>query len=277
MTKGIDISGYQGKIDFDKVKSSGVEFVIIKAGYGTSSVESFERNYASAKAAGLHIGAYWYSYAESADGARQEADACIKTLSGKQFDYPVYFDLEEQTQFSKGEEFCSGLVVAFCSRLEEAGYFAGLYMSRYFLENFISERVRARYTVWVAEYSSECRYVGEFGIWQYGVGRVKGVENECDLDLAYIDYPPIIKGGGFNGYKKTPSVDPPKPVPPKEGSSVIIKSGAKTYDGKTLAKFVYDRIYTVSELVGDRAVVVYRGVTVAAVNLKDLIEVKEQG
>lgn len=274
MIRGIDISGYQGSIDFEKVKAYGVEFVIVKAGYSTSVVESFERNYLGAKAAGMHVGAYWYSYAESIDDAKREAEACIAALRGKQFDYPVYYDLEEQNQFAKGVDFCSSLVQTFCGELENAGFFAGLYMSRYFLENYINEQTRKRYAVWVAEYSSRNRYKGAFGIWQYGVGRVPGVENECDLDFAYIDYPKIITNGGFNGYAKSPSENGSVPQP-AVGSRVIIRKGSSTYDGKTLAKFVYDRIYTISELVGDRAVVVYRGVVVAAVNVGDLSEVKE--
>ena len=92
--KGIDVSGYQGNIDFKKVKASGVEFVIIKAGYHLSTVETWEKNYANAKNNGLKVGAYWYSAALTLDGIRAEATAFIRALKGKQLDFPVYFDLE---------------------------------------------------------------------------------------------------------------------------------------------------------------------------------------
>lgn len=107
-TKGIDVSVWQGDIDFAKVKANGIDFVIIRAGYGklTSQKDKyFEQNYSRAKAAGLHVGAYWYSYAQSADDAKKEAQTCISVLKGKQFDYPVYFDIEEKSQLNKGKDF----------------------------------------------------------------------------------------------------------------------------------------------------------------------------
>lgn len=208
--KGIDVSGWQGEINFAKVKASGVEFVIIKAGYSTSTVDTFERNYAAAKAAGLHVGAYWYSYANSAADALAEAKACVKAVKGKQFDFPIYFDLEEQSQFQKGKEFCDSLVNTFCLELERNGLFTGLYMSRWFLENYISESVRKRFAIWVAEYSSVCRYKGAYGIWQYGTGKVSGISGDCDMNIGYIDYSTIIKNAGLNGYGDSEPSEPPK-------------------------------------------------------------------
>lgn len=202
---GIDVSGWQGEIDFRKVKASGIEFVIVKAGYAKSTVDTFERNYANAKAAGLHVGAYWYSYAQSVEDALAEAKACVKAVKGKQFDFPIYFDLEEQSQFNKGKDFCTKLVETFCTELEKNGCFAGLYMSRWFLENYISESARKRFAIWVAEYSSVNRYKGEYGIWQYGVGKVPGISGDCDMNIGYIDYPAIITKAGLNGYGKAES------------------------------------------------------------------------
>lgn len=133
--KGIDVSGYQGRIDFKKVKASGVDFVIIKAGYHLGTVETWENNYANAKNNGLKVGAYWFSHALTLDGIKQEAAAFIKALKNKQLDFPVYYDLEEQPQFDKGVKFCTEAVRVFCSEMEKAGYFVGLYMSRFYLEN----------------------------------------------------------------------------------------------------------------------------------------------
>ena len=126
--KGIDVSVWQGDIDFAKVKASGIGFAIIRAGYGNGNTDTrFEQNYSRAKAAGLPVGAYWYSYAKSADAARQEARKCAELLKGKQFEYPIYFDLEEQSQLSQGRDFCSSLIKAFCDELESQGFFAGFY------------------------------------------------------------------------------------------------------------------------------------------------------
>ena len=207
MIKGIDVSKWQGEIDWKKVKAAGIQFAIIRAGYGREISQKdpyFDRNYAGAKAAGINVGAYWYSYAGSVEDAKKEARTCIEVLKGKQFEMPIYFDLEEKKQFDKGKQFCSDLVKAFCNELEAAGYFTGLYMSSWFLKNYISEDVRARYTMWVAEYGSKLNYSGAYGIWQHSsTGSIPGINGNVDLDIAYVDYPSIIKNGGFNGFKKS--------------------------------------------------------------------------
>lgn len=120
--KGIDVSKWQGDIDFNKVKASGIDFAIIRAGYSIGGKDEwFEENYRKAKAAGLHVGAYWYSYASSAGDAVKEAQSFATVLSGKHFDYPVYFDIEEKSQLEKGPAFCSALISAFCSEMEKHG------------------------------------------------------------------------------------------------------------------------------------------------------------
>lgn len=204
--KGIDVSKYQGNIDFAAVKRSGIEFVIIRAGYGRELSQKdpfFEQNYSRAKAAGLHVGAYWYSYADSPQDAKREAAVCLEAIKGKQFDFPIFFDLEERKQLDQGAAFCSQLVTAFCSELEKAGYFAGLYMSRYYLQTRIEQKTAERYALWVAEYGAKLNWSGAYGIWQHSSeGRVVGVIGNVDLDTAVVDYPAIIVGGGFNGYKK---------------------------------------------------------------------------
>ena len=183
--KGIDVSVWQGNIDFGKVKVSGINFVIIRAGYGNGNKDKwFDENYRKAKAAGLHIGAYWYSYATSADGAKQEAQSCSKVLSGKQLDYPVYFDIEEKSQLSRGKDFCSSLITAFCTELENHGYYAGFYTSLSSLNSVVSDAVKKRFTVWVAQWSGKCSYSGAYGVWQYSSkGWVNGVDGDVSLDV----------------------------------------------------------------------------------------------
>ena len=204
--KGIDVSVWQKSIDFNKVKRSGIEFVIMRAGYGSALSQKdkcFEQNYARAKAAGLHIGAYWYSYAKSAAQAIQEAKVCKQVLSGKQFDYPIYFDIEEKSQLSRGRAFCDSLIRAFCNEMEAGGYFAGFYTSLSSALNNVSSDVRNRYAFWIAQWNSYCTYQGAYGLWQYSSsGSVPGISGRCDMDLAYVDYPSIIRKGGFNGYGK---------------------------------------------------------------------------
>lgn len=205
--KGIDVSQWQGtNINFNKVKAAGFSFVIIRAGYGRSTSQKdpcFDSNYEKAIAAGLKVGAYWYSYADSAVDANMEAAAFISIIKGKTFEMPLYFDLEEQKQFARGRAFCSELVKAFCNALEAAGYWAGLYISRSPLQNYITSEVANRYALWVAEYNSRLNYSGQYGMWQYSsTGKVDGISGNVDLNNCYIDYPAEIVAAGLNGFKK---------------------------------------------------------------------------
>lgn len=206
-TRGIDVSAWQGNIDFEKVKNAGYDFVIIRAGYGKKSVDRYwESNYQKAKAAGLSVGAYWYSYATSADGARNEARSFIKALAGKQLDFPVYMDLEEKSQISKGMDFCSSLVQTFCDEMEKAGFYAGFYTSTSYARNVITSIIGHRYTFWAAEWGAACHADFPYGIWQYSSkGKVPGIVGNVDLDIGVEDFPSIIKDGGYNGYRKATS------------------------------------------------------------------------
>lgn len=238
MIKGIDVSKWQGQIDFNAVKKSGIEFVIIRAGYGSyisQKDEYFEQNYARAKAAGLKVGAYWFSYANTPSEAIQEARTCAEIIKGKQFEYPVYYDLESDPRssyfpFVTGKENCSAMVSAFCKELESLGYFAGLYISRSPLQSHITKDVAERFALWIAEYGDKLNYTGQYGIWQYSSnGRVIGVIGDVDLDVSQIDYSSIIVKGGFNGFKKQ-ETKPAKPVEskPKYKKYTIIKGDTLT-------------------------------------------------
>lgn len=215
MSKGIDVSVWQESIDFAKVKASGIDFVIIRAGYGSALSQKdrrFEENYTRAKAVGLHVGAYWYSYAQSAAEVREEARVCKQVLSGKQFDYPIYFDLEEQSQLSQGRAFCDMLVTTFCTEMEKAGYFAGFYTSASVAAHKLSPSIRSRFAFWCAQWALKNSFEGSSGLWQYSSkGRVGGIEGNVDMDISSIDYPTIITRGGFNGYVKGSQASESKP------------------------------------------------------------------
>ena len=121
---GIDVSKYQKNIDWKTVAKSK-KFAIIRAGYGKGTIDDYwERNYKGAKAAGMKVGAYWYSYATSVDVAKQEAKSFVKALDGKQFEWPVYYDIEEKSQFSSGIH--NAIAKAFCSILEKKKYYCGI-------------------------------------------------------------------------------------------------------------------------------------------------------
>lgn len=208
--KGIDVSRHQGAVDFAKVKSAGVQFVILRAGFGRETSQKdtcFESNYAKAKAAGLPVGAYWYSYANSPEDARKEAKACLEVIKGKQFEFPVWYDIEyEPDILAMTRAARTECVKAFCDTLEAAGYYSGVYCSRDFLANKLDAGSLKAYDVWVAAYtgsSTPGNVALPYGMWQYSsTGKVNGVSGNVDMDYAYKDYASIITKAGLNGFSK---------------------------------------------------------------------------
>ncbi len=202
--RGIDISEHQGVIDWDKVKASGmVDFVILRAGYGkeTSQVDrQFERNYSECKRLEIPVGAYWYTYATTADEAKQEASVCLKTIANKQFEYPVAFDIEEKSSLVNASELCE----AFCSEIEKSGYYTAIYSFKSAFENNISA---SKYDTFLSHVGVEqTDYSGDYGLWQYSwTGKIDGITGDVDLDYAYKDYPKIIKNAGLNGFSDSAS------------------------------------------------------------------------
>lgn len=231
-TKGIDVSHWQGTIDWNKVKAAGIQFAIIKAGgsdAGTYTDSKWAENYKGAKAAGIPIGAYYFVGKDCVTAAAGKADAerFIKILKGKQLEYPVYMDNEAQPASTKAG--ITEATIAFCKTMEAAGYFVGIYGSAVsgFKERMVDSKLTA-YAHWVAQYASKCSYKGDYGIWQYSSkGSVDGISGNVDLDYAYVDYPSIIKNGGFNGYAKES-----KPAPATSSQREKIVACARAWLGK---------------------------------------------
>lgn len=201
---GIDISHWQGAIDFEKVKASGISFVIIKAGgsdRGFYTDRQFENYYRLAKLAGLKVGCYYYvgrGFVSVADGIA-DGTRFRRIIEGKEFDYPVFLDLEET--LPKDKEGTTRASIAFLEYLEEKGYFVGIYASDVsgFKERLDMDQLKP-YTKWVAKYSTKKPvYAKDFGIWQYSSkGQIDGIKTNVDLDLSVVDYTSIIKAKNFN-------------------------------------------------------------------------------
>lgn len=205
MANGIDVSQWQGRIEWQRVET---DFVIIRAGYGrliSQKDTEFETNYVGARSHGIPCGAYWFSYAVTPEEARAEADACLSVIRGKQFEYPIYYDVEDSRILSLGKSAVSGIIRAFMDRIERAGYFAGLYMSADDLAAYADEDIRRRYAVWVADYNTDRPdYDGTYGMWQKSsTGRIDGISGNVDIDEAFEDYPEIIRNAGLNGSDPT--------------------------------------------------------------------------
>lgn len=226
--KGIDVSEHQGKIDWTKVNA---DFAILRAGYGkvlSQKDKQFDANYSGAKARNIPVGAYWYSYAMTPDEARLEADCLLEVIKGKQFEYPIYFDLEEEKQLKLGKDKVSAIIRAFLEEVEKAGYWVGLYMSANPLSTLVADTIKQRYAIWVAHIGvSEPGYNGSYGMWQYSwKGSVNGISGDVDMDYSYVDYPSKIKEKGLNGFGG---------VPPEEDTAQDEITVEMTVNGKKYA------------------------------------------
>ena len=215
---GIDISTWQRGYPYDKANSEGVKFAILRAGYSRTKDNQFETHYANAKRLGWGVGAYWYMYAKSVSAAQAEARAFLKAIAGKQFDYPVYLDIEDPSIRGLGRNTLNAMVKAFGEIIEAAGYYFGVYTNVDWYRNVISgSELNKKYDWWIASWSKNKPSSINAGLWQFGgstnvirSNKVAGVVT--DQDYAYKDYPSIIKEAGLNGYG---SGQAPKPTPGK--------------------------------------------------------------
>lgn len=207
---GIDVSKWQGDFDFLSARSEGFQFAIIRAGCGTTVDPMFEANYRKAKNVGMNVGAYWYTYAQNTEQAVAEADMCCSVISGKQFELPIYYDIEDNSVLNLGANTATALVHAFCQRMEACGYFAGVYSSLAMFRSRMNDAELQRYAHWVACWSTSCNYPypDSFGMWQYG-GETNLIRSNqvagktVDQNYMLVDYPAMIKATGRNGYIKS--------------------------------------------------------------------------
>lgn len=209
--KGIDVSVHQGQIDWKKVKEAGIDFAILRAGYGkfeSQIDQTFDYNAQKALAAGLHVGAYWFSYAMSTEDAKEEAKLCAKVIAPykKKFDFPIYFDYEYDSEtysvkngVKPTKQLREAMARAFCEELQAQGWRAGVYTNQDYLNNKWSLDVLNQWEVWLADYSGGPSV--PCGMQQTGsTGRVAGIANNVDTNTAFVDYPALMKSDGWNGW-----------------------------------------------------------------------------
>lgn len=189
--KGIDVSVYQGDIDWEKVAGQ-IGFAILRAGYGMFDFQKdpkFERNYKECKRLGIPVGVYHYSYAKTEGQAKREAEVMLKWLEGKSLELPVYFDIEDKSQQGLGKDLLTNMCISYCTVIENAGFWAGVYANKYWFSSLLnSEELGKRYTCWVAQYANECTYKGKYDIWQKSSeGKINGINGNVDIDIMYRD------------------------------------------------------------------------------------------
>ena len=239
--RGIDVSSNNGPVDWQAVKAGGVDFAIIRCGYGMNQPDQDDarwlENVTGCEAAGIPYGVYIYSYADSVSRAVSEAEHVLRLISGRNLSYPVYFDMEDSSIYaSTTAEQRGEIASAFCQRIEAAGYEAAIYSSAYSFTNDLPEETFDQWGRWVAHYSAKCGYKGTYEMWQAtNQGQVAGISGPVDINFLISDQSfikPTVKAAAAG--KKTVKVSW---KPKKKGMTCEI-SYAKSKRGKykTLTK-----------------------------------------
>ncbi len=273
--RGIDVSYWQGDIDWQRVADSGIEFAMLRASYGWADPEKqtdrqFAANVKGAKAAGIPFGAYHYSYATSVEDAKKEAAFFLSVIKGNTYGYPLAFDIEDKSQQNLSPQLINSIIQTFCDAVEEAGYYTAVYTNLNWVNNRLDATILKRYDLWLARWGTTPGYDGNFGIWQYSSnGAIPGVAGRVDLNTSYRDYPAIMQAKGLNGYASGGSDDgpddgsdggsnggEPQPPPPadfKVGQTVSIRKTAVRYaTGENIPEWVKERSYRIQQVGDDR-------------------------
>lgn len=194
--QGIDVSEHQGRIDWDAVKAFGIDFAILRVGFGAPSFGGrvdyqFNRNISECERLAIPYGVYVYSYAFDNQQAADEASMVIDCLSGHNPRLPVYYDLEDKTIIADGRQ--SGIASraqTFCNKISSAGYKPGIYANLNWFNNILTDPVfkSGSWDHWIAQYNSQCHYTASYSFWQYtSRGKVSGISGNVDMNYAYVD------------------------------------------------------------------------------------------
>ncbi len=211
--KGIDISHHQGNIDFSALKGN-IDFAMVRTSYGAFYEDkNYKQNISGLESIGVPYGLYHFSYATDLAGAKKEAEGFINLIKNYKPLYPVVIDIEssDRTADVRGDTLVD-IASTFCKMVEDAGYYAMIYANLDYLNNKLNSSELNKYDKWLAQWSSKPTYNKEFGMWQYSSkGSVPGISGNVDLNIAYKDYPVIIKEKGLNNYNGSGTVEPEKP------------------------------------------------------------------
>ena len=211
--KGIDVSQWQGNIDWQKVKGAGVQFAMLRAGYGRNNLDTkFHRNAQGAAAAGIPVGLYWFSYALNVEIARKEAQYAVELAKKYKITWPIAYDLEYDTvsyAVKNGvtitKSLATQMAIAFCEEIKRLGYIPMVYTNLDYLNRYF-DRSKLPYDLWYAQYASTAS-VADKEIWQYSSkGSVPGIAGNVDMNHGYKDY-------GNGGDSKPDPAPTPSPAP----------------------------------------------------------------
>ena len=201
--KGIDVSEHQGHIDWEKVKPQ-IDFSMIRAGYGQGNVDKqFIRNITECNRLGIPCGVYWFSYAYNVEMAKREAEFCCGLVARYKINMPIVFDFEYDSvnyAMKKGititKEIASEMVTAFCTIVEQHGYWATFYANPDYLKRYFKSDLVLRFDLWLASWYNKPNFDKppiNCGIWQYGLKTYNGIYGQVDSNVIYKDYKHLIK------------------------------------------------------------------------------------
>lgn len=238
--QGIDVSQNQGTIDWEQVKNSGqVNFAIIRCGYGMDELnqDDLQWNYNTSECERLAIpyGTYLYSYADTTDKAKSEAEHVVRLLQGKNMTYPIYYDMEEDSLNKLSNAQIGAIAKTFLNTLESHGYKnVAVYSNKYLFETKLTDSVFSNYPRWVGQYNNTCTYQGSYHMWQYtNAGTIAGIKGNVDLNYKIGNW----TYAGYTAPKKVVST-------PSKPKSTTIKSLKKS--GKKAIKITYKKVSGVS-------------------------------
>jgi GH25 family lysozyme M1 (1,4-beta-N-acetylmuramidase) len=229
MKKGIDISEWQGNLNYDNfkaLKEIGIEFIIIRCGYTSYGKNKekykdkyFENNYNLAKQLSIPVGTYYYSCATSEEEAIEEANFILELINNKTFEYPICIDTEDnhdisnpnysdESQYSIGKDKLTSIIKLICETVEKENKYVSIYASTSWFKNNLIMSDLKDIDKWIAQWSKTVTFKEKYGMWQYSSeGTLKGINGYVDLDYSYKDYPQIMENMGLNGYIKKDTID----------------------------------------------------------------------
>ncbi len=279
---GIDVSKWQKGFDFGKAADEGVSFAVIKGSQAEFVDPEFSSHYTKARNAGILTGVYHYLTATSEQAATAHAKYLIDNcLKGRTFEYPIFADAEDPVLKALDKNTVDKIITAFCTTLENAGYWAGFYCNYDFYKNHCNgESLSKRFSFWLASWTKEP--LAECQMWQFGgetnvirTNKVAGVI--CDQNYSYVDYPSLIKAKGLNGYVKSLTSEAENGMSEAEvfnvGDIVQLSKNATVFGtDKRFASWVCKSKLYIREIKGNRAVISTQktGAVTGAVDVKFL-------
>ncbi|MBQ8647106.1 MAG: endolysin [Oscillospiraceae bacterium] len=211
--RGMDVSRYQGTVNWAAVAAAGMQFVLVRVGSsngGQPYVDPyFRRNVEGARAAGLKTGAYYFTYARTEEQVAAELETFLPALEGLRMEYPVFVDVEADSLAGLGRARLTGLVKYAMDILDQRGWLPGWYTYTAFAQQYLDAAALADYPLWIADYRGYVGLAAAYDLWQYtAAGQVDGVDGNVDLNYSYRNFLPLLQQAGLNGFGGGPAMTP---------------------------------------------------------------------